>query len=646
MTARAVFARIARAARRHQAALLAAFLVGGLYIAPHVWFIVSLGDEYKGIPLLQTQNEDYYLARIREVIEGHYSIGSFTFYEYKDAPPLTPPTIEFLYALPSFIFEISPFTTAIVSRFFLPGLLFLLVYSLILRLTVSPRTSLPRHAREKTAPENISSFSIEGREGENAPPPSLSSPHEGWRWKMNAIAGALFVTLGYDLVNYRGIWRFFTGDSPLSGSFLVWSRLVHPIWGALFLFSFLLLLWSLIQKTKYRKSALIGASACSALMFSSYFFSWGVALSVWGALLLIYFLKKEYAIAKDLLLTMGGAVLLSGPYWISVWLAAQDPLYEEAVLRSGLFLTHYPLVNKFMLAVFVLYVCVVWLLPFCVSKITRGPTVKRYMEPWQWFTLALILGSLWVYVQQVVTGRTIWPYHFPQYTIPLGIAVFMALYHNLIRPRLRYVWLAGTLFIIATSVVYGVAVQATVYRNVSLHHADTQKYAPLFEFLSSRGGACVVLSRSNPPRSWNYFITAFTPCDVYTESGVSILLPFERVYHNYLVTLRFRGVRSDTVEDYLRDNPLDPLEYLFSNWKGLYSIRDFPDFSDALLAERMRNLPGEYRNFLKMDLKAELKKYRLDYILSIGPLNSQLLKELSGTELVRVVEDMYLYEFR
>ena len=176
-------------------------IVGLIYVLPNVFFIASLGDSYRGIPMMQTANDDFYLARIQEVLDGHPLIGSSAFFEYKNQFPISPPVGEILYALPSLIFGVSPSNTLIAGRFFLPAILFFLVYCLIRQLT------------------------DEGNIFAN---------------KINAVAGALWVTLGYDLIDYRSVINFFTGDQAFSYGFLIWARPVNPILGAVFLFSFIL----------------------------------------------------------------------------------------------------------------------------------------------------------------------------------------------------------------------------------------------------------------------------------------------------------------------------------------------------------------------------------------------------------------------
>src|SRR3989344_2614874 len=122
--------------KRYKWALVVSFIVGFIALAPHIIFPLQLREEYKGIYMMQTANETEYLARIKEITEGHWKLGSVPFYEYKNNPPLMPPNIlDFLYAGANFITGISISNLVIVSKFFLPALFFLLIYFLIRQLT-------------------------------------------------------------------------------------------------------------------------------------------------------------------------------------------------------------------------------------------------------------------------------------------------------------------------------------------------------------------------------------------------------------------------------------------------------------------------------------------------------------------------------
>lgn len=593
--------------QNHWLALASAFLVGMIYVLPHVVFMISLGDGYRGIPMMQTANEDEYLFRIQEIVDGHPLLGSPVFYEYKNQPPLSPPGGEFFYALPAMVLGVSPANVLIASRFFLPFILFLLIYIFIWQLTGG---------------ENI------------------------WSNTFNAIAGAFFITLGYDLVDYRSLWGALFGEQSFGSGFLLWSRPVNPILGAIFLFSFLICVWKVTEKKIVRALPVIGGAIFLALMIASYFFSWGIAVSVAGLLTLLCVLRKEYKTAAIFFGVLILGFLLASPYWYGAWRASQSPWYADSLLRSGLFYTHYPLLNKLLLLTFVFYFCV--LLFDGIRQYRNGKIIKSLPER-QWFCFAMLLGGLWAYNQQIITGRTVWPYHFVQYTIPLSIAVVAILMYAEIRKYSRHVWMAWVVVAIAASLTFGIYVQVGTYRNVYAADRDRQRYAPLFDWFNQQEKDCVVLTagKSESFANFDSAIPAFTHCNLYDSAWTYSLMPEERIYHNLLVRLALDGATAESIEEYLEEHAGDVRLYLATNWKGLFKTGDFPDFSDTRLEERLWRLPGDFREFAKKDFKFELKKYRLDYIfINEAPLNR------ATSDLVKKMESVYnagnfnVYRFR
>ncbi len=587
--------------KKHVVAIVFACVIGAIYGLPNVLFVLSLGDVYQGIPMMQTPNEDAYLARIQEILDGHPTLGSPYFFEYKEQWPITPPTGEFFYALPSLLFNLSTSTVLIVSKFILPAILFFLVYLLVLRLT---------------GEEDIFK-------------------------KSNAIVGGAWVVLGYDLIDYRTVFSYLLGTiSP--ESFLLWARPVNPILGALFLFSFLLFVLALVQNTKWKKSTLIGAAVFLALMFGSYFFSWGLALSILVMLVVICLFSREYEVARTLALIAPLGVLFAAPYWYVVWHASQSPWYEASVLRSGLFLTHYPLLNKLLLVTFALYLTVL----FADLLWKRNKHIEYRFEIWHRFTLALLLGGLWVYSQQMLTGRTLWPYHFVQYTIPLSMVVCMVLLYNVVRKWSYLVWSAMVGIIAVSSMCFGVYTQVSTYRGSYARYAHIQGYAPLFAWLNEQKKDCVVLQIDSETGigGLDVAIPAFTHCNLYNSATAPSLLPEERIWHNYFVRLFMNGVTPATLTSYLDGHLSEERTYLSSNWKGIFGVREFPDFSDPLLAKRLMMVPEKYREFFGKEIVAELKTYRLDFIVSVGPLAEMVKKRLPGVTLVQSFNDVLLYK--
>ena len=137
---------------------------------------------------MQTANELDYLGRIQEIKDGHFTLSSVSFLEYKDRPALMPPNIlEILAAVISLVWGVSVSSIVILSKFFLPAFLFLLIYFFVHRLT-----------------ENQESLTN----------------------KINAIGAGMLIVLGYDLVDseaFLNIYRelpaltiFCSGPGPLT----------------------------------------------------------------------------------------------------------------------------------------------------------------------------------------------------------------------------------------------------------------------------------------------------------------------------------------------------------------------------------------------------------------------------------------------
>ncbi|MBI2045836.1 MAG: hypothetical protein HYT28_00190 [Parcubacteria group bacterium] len=598
--------------KEHHIAILVALFVGFVYVAPNIFFILSLGDEYRGIPMMHTANDDFYIARIQEILDGHPLVGSQAFYEYKNQTPLAPPVGEMLYAVPAMLFEVKPAAVIVASQFFLPLILFLLVYALLLKLF-----------------EDDDSFFA----------------------KINAIAGALLVTLGYDLIDYRSLLAFLSGSASPAG-FLIWARPINPVLGALLLMAFLGSLWRMIaniRNERPHKRALLSAAIFLALMVGSYFFSWGIAVSILVMLALMYVLKKEYTIVKSMGVLAGYAFLMTLPYWYLVWQASKSPWYAEALLRNGIFYTHYPLMNKLLFLVLIVYAVFVGWQFIRDRKNTKLVEQKTtgFIEDWHLFTLAFILGSLWAYSQQIITGQTVWPYHFVQYSIPLAMIVLMVLWYRIVRHQLRAIWAIGVFFAVAVPLVYGVYIQAGTFNRFYQYDANLQLFWPTLKWLDEQEKNCVVLANENEKEPYVIIglIPAFTHCDVYASPWSFSLMPIERSYYNYAVQLRMRGITDDHIEEYVKEHIVEARDFIFSDWKDLYGVSDFPDFVSRSLDERIGNFADIYRRLAAINLEDMLRTYRLDYIVSQGTLPQKILNELHGPNIVFQDNNLFVYRF-
>lgn len=547
--------------------LLCAVVVGGLSVAPGLLALHALGNAYQGVPLLAQDNEFYYLARIREVLDGYPGISSPYFLEYKHAFPLIPPVGEFLYAIPSFLFRVSPTVIAMAGKGIFPAILFLLVYGLIWRLT---------------------------------------DPASSWR-RWNALAGGLVVSFGLEPSMLPFLLQTLTGTVH-EAAFSPWTRLVNPVSGALFLFGFLHALWSVVIGK--RRFAWLGACLLLALM-AGYIFSLALGLSMVCVLVLCYVWKRDTVRVKRLasVLLVGGILLAT---YVGIALSQLPATGASGGLssleRNGLLLMHLPLLNKIILGTFVIFLAVSW---------------RAVKKDWWFFCFAILTSSLLAYTQQVVTGFTIWPYHFVQYTTPLAWIVLFVLGHELVRPRWPRLWK----MVVVTLGVAGLSLGGSFVLSTSQAMGGflrDQQLAPVFGWLNRNATPDCVVAVPEFTNRLAEGIPAFTSCNVYLSANVfSGAIPESRLLQGYLVTLRLRGIDREHVRTYLGMHEGEVRSLFFGNLLQIFETKH-----DEWLAQKMEWVAAAYETFLTRPFLPEIKRQKIDYIISDQVLQPELLQEL------------------
>lgn len=571
-----IFNKIAYWTKDNALILFFAFIVGLLSVLPHILAWHALGNSYHGIPFLYSANEDYYMARIHEITDGHLMVGSPNFYEYKQSFPLVPPIGEYFYIILSFILHTSLPSTLVIAKFIFPAVLFLLVY---------------RFVRLLSQNEDSTNGTIWG-----------------------GIAAGLLITLGSGLVDYNSILKHLAhGGSALALS--PWVRSVNPITGALLLFTFLPLVWKTIKKDEWKYPIVAGlllALSCG------YIFSFALGFTIIGVLSIFALYHKEYATLLRLVTIGALGVFLDALYWINIlpYLAAGGGDAQ----RSGMLYMHTPLLNKFILLSLLVFLTMI-LYARLHKKISFVSEYKKYDAVW--FVFATSIAGLIVLNQQVLTGRTIWPYHFVQYTVPLSIVMLFVSFYLVLKPYFPRLWISIVSISIITSLALGIWNSSTyVFQMKSF--ATAQEYAPAYVWLETHTKKDSVVLVSD---DWNEYFTnllpAFTHNNVYLTGNITNIVPVARIEHNFFVKLRLLDITDEMIYSYLLENPMTVNSYFAKDWHELLSTT-----RSSQMTEMLPGLARRYRDFLKKDFATELKLYRIDYIASQGDLNPIAKRDL------------------
>lgn len=563
--------------RAHYPAPLFALIAGFLTVVPYLLTLHTLGSAYQDIPPMYADNEDYYIARTREIFDGHFSVASPFYYEYKNILPVVPPVGEYLLAAITITSGLSLLDAVILAKFLLPAALFLFIYALALLLI-----------------------------RERAPDPSPT-----------ALAAATLVVLGIGLVDYAGVLsRLFHEYSDVAVT--LWARPVNPITGALLLFPFLIFMF------KAREGGFAAATAAGVILaiMAGYVFSFAASIGVLGALFLIALAFRQWDLCARYIATGGVALCLVAAYALAVLPYLKG---GGGLEKSGLIVGHAPILNKFVLAAAITLAAL-----FAMAR-RNGIAVVREKERHAplWFCVALVAGGFIAFNQQVLTGATIWPPHLMQYTAPLSIVAVISAGAIVLSNRYQRIWKTLLRLVIASSFAFAVWNASTYVNGIESTRA-TQRYAPVLAWL--RGAAqkdCVALVADDEIARLTNLIPAHTPCNVYMTTHISSAIPSERITHNYLVLLRLRGVTAERVKEYLLNDPWQLQARFYNDWRELYG----PPESNLRILELAEEVGARYREFLKKDFAAEVRRYRADYLLDEGLLDPSAAAALSAKKI-------------
>ena len=567
-----------------RAYLIIAIFAGFVSVLPY--FLAYRATEPVGgerLHFLYQDSELVYLTRIREITEGDIHIASPFFYEYKDTPGIQQPFGEWLYALATIGNQDLIMPVVVASKFFLPILLFIILYHLI-------REILSGYREGKTVNRVV------------------------------AIAVSTLVVLGYELSNV-GFLREIIANTYNSLHISVWTRLVNPITGAIGFFTISYLSLTFHKKNK---SLRIIFSGLILGVMSGYIFSFALGMVLFGCMLTLALVERNWVKAKDLFFVMTIALIINTHYLISIFTSSEN---IAALSKNGLLLTHNVLHNKALYLAGIVFV----LSSVVVFYLKQRSTTLFKSSAWQWSASAIVAGLICLN-QQVLTGKTVWPGHFVQYTNPIAYIVFFTSIFlvlctffeskSLKAQKIFYtfVTVGSVLGVLGIFLVNILATQSI--ESYQARYQDSQRYAPLLEWLEQQGGQCVVFVAEQQERIEKY-ITAYTPCDLYHSIYVFSGIPTERIMHNYLVNLRLFGVSEKKVEKYLDSHEHDMTGYFFEDWVDMFSFGNdhwvfntkSPEERARFLPEAKRHVVTEYKKLENQSTDTLLKKYAINYIV-------------------------------
>lgn len=531
--------RIADLCTRHRLALLSAFVLGMLVIAPQLIFMRT--PAYRGIQMIGTDAEEYYVARTQEVYDGHPRLGN-VFQSQKDLPYLVPGLGENIVARFGQVLAQSAVVANVSAKFFSPFLIALLVYALMYSLSASVPGAL--------------------------------------------LAGALVVAGDAVLGGPSTLIGVLTGRAPIT-SFLLSARPINPEVSALFLFAALLILARVFFKNRqstWPSIAALGLLAGGALYISPFVSSF--LFAVFGLSLLWFAFKKDYACVKALAASIAVGLAAIVPFLLNLLQLRQSPFYPETAIRQGLIHTHTPIVGF-------------WLIALIVSLFIWP---RRFSAVRPFFAIATAALAI-LLNQQVFTGIAIQPAHYHWYLTKPFAGMVLALFAAfLIEWLLKSKILRGVAYGICFFVLLVSA--ALVQRgSYTAHYAEavaSQAYTPVFSFLQAMPSGQSVWA----DRTLSLYIPMYTKQDA-PNNNYAEYDPIPQIFLEKRLLLEYalRKVPTADALATMQAEREDIANRLFGvHWRDQYG--SYAAIPDSLLAQYADDYKESSRQSIMAQLRA------------------------------------------
>src|SRR3989344_9466382 len=536
------------------AVVLLSIAIGILIIAPAAYFRYWDGG-YRGIDFFGSGDEDFYLAQIQEIYDGHWFSGNIYLAENKNDSYVQQPLPAMIVAFLGKSLGISARDVNLLTKFLFPALLTIIVYLLFSSLT-----------GRKDIAVLMSAF--------------VMLVQATWIF-LNPSAWLPFLLRG----------EFIGTDH----NFISYARPINPQGSSIFFFGYLLCAWKFLfgqLSGKSEKIYGIASAIILGLSFYIYFFAFSF-LSVFNATLFFGFLySKDWRQLKKVILISIGALIIAIPYFINVIGMMKTPSYLQLTRRLGMVESRQFIFSR-----------VWWGVTALFLLFYRGSREVKV------FILAFLATAFLVTNQQLITGRTLsLPAHYHwNYIAPIAGAILIYLlflyFERAVTSWISRVAMALLLFLFFYA---GILYQQISFAGQRDYFVSSQRYSPIFSWLNQDLRKESVIFANE---DLSNFIPAYTRHNVYRGHSDS-LVSEERIKHSLYINFFLDGITKDSSRDFFYNNRdllggrIFGQHYRMKN--GCYGC-----FPDAILDE----LILEYQDFFKKDFVSELKKYQVDYVL-------------------------------
>lgn len=426
--------------QEHKLGILFSILVGFIYVAPNLFFILS--SNYRGIPIIATDAETMYLARMNAVYHGCIFQCNPYIKEYGNRfPHFNPSLSETILSAPGIIAGISVPILKVIYEFVLPGILFLLVYSLVFRLN---------------------------------------------RRKDLSILTGLYILLGSnilnatDLINFQDIINLFRLSTDTT-QFFVFSRPINPQFSSLFFFVYLHVLLSSIIKRNTKWYIFLAITY--GFSFYIYFFTYAFITVIQGVLIGLSFVRREWKKGWFFIGSTFAGLILATPVFIQIKNLFAHPYYHT-IPTYFLVRTHIPNISIVGIILFLIFIIISYLY---IQK------YKTYSEQ-TYFISVLVIACFITRNEHVVSGMIMQYSHFNVYYFTPVFVITVFFLCGELQKKIKW-WVF--LLLILIPVTNGCLIAYQSYVHWVPYTIKEQKYAPVLQWVQKNTPPGSVIAAAN-----------------------------------------------------------------------------------------------------------------------------------------------------
>jgi hypothetical protein len=417
--------------KNHWLGIVGALMCGIIIAAPNLIFMLSA--EYKGIPMMYTDYETFYLSRLSAAYDGcSISCNPYIRDDHGKFPFFDPSISTYLLAQPGKALDLNAAEVQQLYNLIFPTILALLMYSLVFRLTSN---------------------------------------------KYWSTFGTLFMVLGfslfntYDTLGWQNIYDIFRGFVEYP-RFLLYSRPVNPQFSSLIFLAYLHLLFSFSQNPSRKNFWAL--TFVYVFSFYVYFYTYTFLTFINLILIIVFLLFKKNEEAKRIAYCTLIGLVAGIPIAMEIFSLVNHPYYEN-LPKHGILSTHLPYISFRGVAFLALTVAAF----LSVKKRVQAVNSEHYV------LIALIASSFGIHNQHILTGRIVQYFHYDWYfTTPIFILCGIYIL-NILWQTPKKVEVPTIYTFIFLLIINAVFIQHSTYNQRLSETIAHQKIVPTLNYLNS-----------------------------------------------------------------------------------------------------------------------------------------------------------------